>query len=66
MHIIGYIQPNEEWVRPAPVYFLKGEFFVYSGKDAFTCPKDLLKRIELIDLGDGKIRAILKVKMMEE
>ena len=65
MHVIGYIQPSEKWVKAAPVYFDKGEFYVYKGKDEFICPVDLLKRMELIELGDGKVRAILKIKLME-
>ena len=65
MHVIGYIKPNEAWVKPAPVYFFKNEFYVYKGKDEFVCPVELLKRIDLIELGDGKVRAILKIKLME-
>ena len=65
MHVIGYIQPSEKWVKAAPVYFDKGEFYVYKGKDEFVCPVDLLKRMELVELGDGKVRAILKIKLME-
>ena len=65
MHVIGYIQPNEKWVKAAPVYFDKNEFYVYKGKDEFVCPVELLKRIDLIELGDGKVRAILKIKLME-
>lgn len=65
MHVIGYIKPNEAWVKPAPVYFFKNEFYVYKGKDEFVCPVELLKRMELVELGDGKVRAILKIKLME-
>ena len=65
MHVIGYIQPSEKWIKAAPVYFDKGEFYVYKGKDEFVCPVDLLKRMDLIELGDGKVRAILKIKLME-
>ena len=65
MHVIGYIQPNEKWVKAAPVYFDKGEFYVYKGRDEFLCPVELLKRMELIELGDGKVRAMLKMKFME-
>ena len=65
MHVIGYIQPSEKWVKAAPVYFDKNEFYVYKGKDEFVCPVELLKRMELVELGDGKVRAILKIKLME-
>ena len=65
MHAIGYIQPSEKWVKAATVYFDKGEFSVYKGTDEFVCPVDLLKRMELVELGDGKVRAMLKIKLME-
>ena len=65
MHIVGYIQPNEKWVKAAPVYFYKNDFYVYKGKDEFVSPVDLLKRMELVELGDGKVRAMLKIKLME-
>lgn len=65
MHVIGYIQPNEKWVKPAPVYFFKNDFWVYKGKSQFRCPAELLRRMELVELGDGKIRALVKVRCME-